>query len=161
MPAVLVELDFICNPTQEKFMASDRGAAKLARAIANAVIAYQKEQSVTDSKTPPEKGKVKSAPSRPAKPEKPVTAEHVKEASATAIIYKVQFLTSGSTVLTDSDPRLKGITPVEHYRDTDGIVKYTTGATETLAEAKKILSTVKQTFPQAFIIKTLNGQRVR
>lgn len=40
MPAILVELDFICNPDSERFMASEKGQAKLARAIADGIIEY-------------------------------------------------------------------------------------------------------------------------
>lgn len=41
MPAVLVELDFICNPESAKYMTSDKGAKELAEAIFNAVKAYE------------------------------------------------------------------------------------------------------------------------
>ncbi len=40
MPAVLVELDFICNPNSAKFMASEQGQDKLAEAIYKAVKKY-------------------------------------------------------------------------------------------------------------------------
>lgn len=40
MPSVLIELDFICNPTSEKFMHSKEGVRKMARCIANAVLQY-------------------------------------------------------------------------------------------------------------------------
>ena len=41
MPAVLVELDFICNPNSAKFMASEKGEKKLAESIFNAVKNYR------------------------------------------------------------------------------------------------------------------------
>lgn len=41
MPSVLIELDFICNPTQEKFMASDKGQKKMATSIVNAFKRYK------------------------------------------------------------------------------------------------------------------------
>jgi len=40
MPAVLVELDFICNPDSEKFLASDKGCDQMAKAIYNALSSY-------------------------------------------------------------------------------------------------------------------------
>lgn len=40
MPAVLVELDFICNPTQAAYMTSESGQQKLAEALYNALKAY-------------------------------------------------------------------------------------------------------------------------
>lgn len=42
MPAVLVELDFICNPNSAKFIASKEGQKKLAEGIAKAVTNYKK-----------------------------------------------------------------------------------------------------------------------
>lgn len=42
MPSVLVELDFICNPTVENFLHSDSGKDKCARALANAFSTYYK-----------------------------------------------------------------------------------------------------------------------
>ncbi|MGN0231247.1 MAG: N-acetylmuramoyl-L-alanine amidase, partial [Muribaculaceae bacterium] len=41
MPAVLVELDYICNPTQEKYLKSEKGQKQLAKAIFNAVAKYK------------------------------------------------------------------------------------------------------------------------
>ncbi len=40
MPAVLVELDFICNPDSEAFLASDKGCDQMAEAIYNAFSCY-------------------------------------------------------------------------------------------------------------------------
>ncbi|HRN04422.1 MAG TPA: N-acetylmuramoyl-L-alanine amidase [Muribaculaceae bacterium] len=40
MPAVLVELDFICNPTIEAFFADEEGREKCAQAIFNAIKTY-------------------------------------------------------------------------------------------------------------------------
>lgn len=41
MPAVLVELDFICNPKREKFLSSDDGQEKLAKSLFNAFCQYK------------------------------------------------------------------------------------------------------------------------
>lgn len=40
MPAVLVELDFICNPNSERYLASDKGCDQMAEAIYNALSSY-------------------------------------------------------------------------------------------------------------------------
>lgn len=40
MPAVLVELDFVTNPTVAEFISSENGQNKLANAICNATVAY-------------------------------------------------------------------------------------------------------------------------
>lgn len=41
MPAVLVELDFICNPVAEQFLTSEKGRAKCAKAIYDAIVEYK------------------------------------------------------------------------------------------------------------------------
>lgn len=41
MPSVLVELDFICNPEAEEFLASQKGRQKCAEAIYNALVEYK------------------------------------------------------------------------------------------------------------------------
>lgn len=43
MPAVLVELDFICNPTQERFLNSESGQEKMAKSIYNAFVKYKSD----------------------------------------------------------------------------------------------------------------------
>lgn len=40
MPAVLVELDFICNPTCEEYLASDKGVEEMAVSIFNSFSSY-------------------------------------------------------------------------------------------------------------------------
>ncbi|MDE6336083.1 MAG: N-acetylmuramoyl-L-alanine amidase, partial [Muribaculaceae bacterium] len=40
MPSVLIELDFICNPTSAKYLTSEKGQKELAEAIFKAVEAY-------------------------------------------------------------------------------------------------------------------------
>lgn len=42
MPAVLVELDFICNPGADRFLATDKGRGKCAQALFEAFTAYRK-----------------------------------------------------------------------------------------------------------------------
>ncbi len=41
MPSVLVELDFICNPAAERFLASESGRTKCAKAISEAILSYR------------------------------------------------------------------------------------------------------------------------
>ncbi|MDE7381996.1 MAG: N-acetylmuramoyl-L-alanine amidase [Muribaculaceae bacterium] len=52
MPSVLVELDFICNPTSANFLASKEGQAKMAEAIYNAVKEYRNKEMATASVAP-------------------------------------------------------------------------------------------------------------
>lgn len=49
MPAILVELDFICNPTQEKFLASTDGQRRLANALFDGFMTYKELNPVLDN----------------------------------------------------------------------------------------------------------------
>ena len=50
MPAVLVELDFICNPTSAAFISSEKGQKELAEALFNAVKTYSAPYTRTSSR---------------------------------------------------------------------------------------------------------------
>ncbi|MDE6134235.1 MAG: N-acetylmuramoyl-L-alanine amidase, partial [Muribaculaceae bacterium] len=50
MPAVLVELDFICNPEAERFLASEKGRQKCADAIFEALRTYRMRHRATKPK---------------------------------------------------------------------------------------------------------------
>ena len=51
MPAVLVELDFICNPDAEKFLGSDAGRQKCAQALFNAFRQYRAKHNAPARRT--------------------------------------------------------------------------------------------------------------
>lgn len=162
MPAILVELDFICNPDEEAFMWSDEGSDKLARAIYNGIKKYRNGESSATAKKQRQQPEPDPCPEpTDTSREAPQTVRPAPEAKPAAgqIEYRVQFLTSGSK-LKAGDRRFKGLKPVDSYRD-GGIVKYTYGSTTSMKEANKILKEVKQLFPQAFVIKMRDGKRVK
>ncbi len=75
MPSVLVELDFITNPTVAEFIGSDSGQKKLATAISNAVDTYfsalsaerktARRQSASTAKAPAASAAEQTSPSSP------------------------------------------------------------------------------------------------
>jgi N-acetylmuramoyl-L-alanine amidase len=166
MPAVLVELDFICNPTSEKFLASSDGQDKCATALFNAFSEYKEyynhQLDSSIGKTP--SNKQSSASIQQPEPETVEPAVESKPKKTTKaddneVVYKIQFLTSGKK-LKDDSAQFKGLDPVETYYE-NGTHKYTYGTTTSLNEAKKMLSEVKKQFPEAFIIKMQNGKRIK
>ncbi|MCM1077393.1 MAG: N-acetylmuramoyl-L-alanine amidase [Bacteroides sp.] len=166
MPAILVELDFICNPAMEKYMASENGQDKLALAIYRGIERYRRNSTRTKVKASPTMADVRQAEERVAESEAAAepaveTAPERTSVSAAdgAIVYKVQFLTS-PTPLKKGDRRLKNMTEVEHYKD-GKTYKYTSGAFSSQSEAAKRLKKVKKSFPDAFIIKTRDGKRIK
>lgn len=168
MPAVLVELDFICNPTVEKYLASDEGRQQLAEAIYSGVDQYREEtdrnirlrnnepvppvvnnEPVTDTE-PAERLDVENQTAEPPAQEVNTNDEGVK--------YKVQFYIS-STPLKNNDRRLKNLRDIGSYKH-QGMVKYTSGSFDTLDDAMKYLPEVKKYYPDAFVIKMENNRRI-
>ena len=183
MPAVLVELDFICNPTEENFLTSKSGKEKMARSLYNAFERYYEGVKATGRKAKKGGGKDEAVASglrrasdkarSDTKPEcdearatgAPKHEGNVKEAKdATATkagqtVYKVQFLT-GSKKLEEGSAEFKGLEGVECYRD-KGLWKYTYGAAKSEKEALKILKgKVRPLFKQAFIVAFKDGKRI-
>lgn len=165
MPAILVELDFICNPAMETFMSSDAGSTKLAQAIYNGLERYRTSSSVATSKTNPKPHPVPKAQLEPEESDEveysdsPAVRTNDKNDKKTAIVYKIQFLTSPKAIRKD-DARFKKLSPVDSYKD-GGLIKYTYGTYSSMSEANKELNTIKKKFPDAFVIKTRNGKRVK
>lgn len=151
MPSILVELDFICNPTQEKFLSSKSGQKKLATAIFNALKKYINKynrsikinETITNTNTNTNTNK-QDIPT--------------KETHTNKIEYRIQFLTSNK-IIPKNDKRLKGLAPVEYYKDKN-IYKYTYGSTSSWDEAVKIQNKIKNKFPEAFIVKFKNNKRI-
>lgn len=146
MPAILVELDFICNPEAERFLASADGRQKCARSIADAFSAYYKRHDPA-----------KMANSQPsASPA--ATEPKASEKSSSEVTYAVQFLTHPQLFNTGA-PELGGMDNLSVYQQNDSY-SYATGSFKTLKEAKKCLKKVKKKFPGAFIIKMRDNVRV-
>lgn len=179
MPSMLVELDFICNPTVEKFLDSSSGQNDLATAIYNGIINYKhlvdKENAIISGEkvTAMERKRLNPTPlpineevAEPEIPQSTLTREEnpmpssvQKPQSNNQIIYKIQFLTHSSELPSNS-PSFKGLESVSHYKD-GGIYKYTYGEYRSQKGASVDLQHVKRLFPDAFVIKTINGQRVK
>lgn len=166
MPAVLVELDFICNPKQEKYLASDSGQKELAKAIFTAFSEYRdayystpelsgkalkkdgKKRSAVDKEDVAEKGKTKEKSS-----DTDVSKDSREE------VYKVQFMTSGKQLSLRS-PYLKDMPDVDWYRE-KGLYKYTSGNLSDEKEANKLLEKVQKRYKDAFIVVFKSGKRIK
>ncbi len=141
MPAVLVELDFICNPECERFLNSASGREKCARSIANGFSAYYTKNKPTHRATQPVENQSVDQP-----------------VNNNEVTYSVQILTSPS-ILSSDDQRLKNANDVSYYFH-DNIYKYISGSFSSLNKARIHLKKIKKHYPEAFIIKMRNGMRV-
>lgn len=157
MPAVLIEMDYICNPKREKFLNSSRGQATIAEAIAKGLGDYRAELGHNPKKKNREKDEVKGSD----EPATDIGADsgeaEIRTAGNTA--YKIQFLVSPSKINGES-PKLKGLKPVEFYKE-GASYKYTFGNYDSQTAANNALKTVRKKFPDAFVIKTVGGRRVK
>ena len=171
MPSVLVELDFICNPTQEKFLSSTDGQEQLANSIFNAFVKHVSNDNSNiqrpDRKVSKENARSieKSIKNNSIQEQSTLTTEFTQvenndsTTSSDEIIYKIQILTSDK-ILRDNSREFKGLHPIWHYKD-NKIYKYTYESTTSLQDAEVILKNVKDKFPQAFIVKFKNGKRIK
>lgn len=159
MPSVLIELDFICNPTCEKFLASKEGVGKMARAIADAILQYSGNIAETPA--------AEHAPAAETAPEPKATAEPADTVACTEnasapdrLTYRIQILAS-ATRIPDGSSHFKGAAKVEEFHQ-GGWYKYTAGGDfNSLDEAENYARKhLRSSFPQAFIIKWKNGTRV-
>ncbi|MBR3022081.1 MAG: N-acetylmuramoyl-L-alanine amidase [Bacteroidaceae bacterium] len=177
MPSILVELGFISNAEEEKFLNSADGKEKLSKSIANGFENYYKnlkkdKQSAPQTKQTSVSTAQASASSAQAtaqpeqankkidqanKSQNQLTEENEKKTTSD-IVFKVQFLTS-STKLPANSPRLKGLTDVSYYEE-KGTYKYTCGNTTDLDKAQQLRKKVAATYKDAFLVAFRDGVRI-
>lgn len=172
MPAVLIELDFICNPTQEKYLMSKSGVNELADAIFNAFVEY-KEANDYYNKSLEGKCSEKKTHSKPDADINKLDYElksEVKNVDNTVknvtpkeneIVYKIQILTSGKKLSLRSNLfRKLDREKIENYYD-KGLYKYTYFSTTDRDKALTQLKSVRKLYPEAFIVEFKNGKRIK
>ncbi len=167
MPSVLIELDFICNPTSERFMNSKEGVKKIARSIANAVLQYFGHEK--EVKAP--KAQVSASSPLPESMPAPGIENTVTDNDTSAnerlsiirsdkVTYRIQILACSKSLPKDSK-EFKGFSNIHEYKQ-GGMYKYTVdGDFETENEAENYAAkNIRAKFPNAFIIMWKNGQRI-
>jgi len=143
-PSILIELGFLSNPEEGKFLSSEQGRDYLASAIYRAFKQYKIE---TDGplKTKKEKKIVK-----PKKEKKAINKE--------AIVFKVQFLSSPKKIAL-RPRKFKGLKNVQRYKS-GNIYKYTCGEEHTLENIQTIQAQVREKYPDAFVIAFKEGKKI-
>lgn len=175
MPAVLIELGYMSNPAEEKFITTDAAQDNFAQSIYSAVCSYKKNWEKRqlsnigtveyEEEEPAVVEKPAKEETKPAKEEKPAKQEEVKptvkeEAAKPApsasnnsndVYWRIQFYIS-DTELKPNAKQLKGLSPVQYYKD-GKVYKYTYGNTTSRTQMNKDLQTVKKLFKDAFPVK--------
>ena len=148
MPAVLLELAFVTNPTEYKYLASTAGQDAVAERLFKAFKSYKAKYDAS----------VKVNTDKPvAKTEDKTVRKSASENNGA--FYAVQVMGLKRKMKAD-DPAFKGlnITAVSPV-DGGAVYKYVTSVSKTLEEARSSLAAVKKKFPDAFLVK-VTGNKV-
>ena len=182
MPAILLELGYMSNAAEEKFINSEEGQDCFAKSIYNGFKKYKRDwekrqlngkgkADVSEKEETVEK-KPEAPQSKPEKADKGVEkkkdngkgkneASNVPAVKPTQdIVWKVQFLTAPK-VYKKGAAELKGLWPVEYYMD-GKTYKYTYGSAPTQKDLNSDLQKVKKLFKDAFPVKfDAEGNRIK
>lgn len=179
MPSVLIEIGFISNPTEEKYLMSKKGQENIAKSIYKAFKEYKNEIEgksyvvpeifIDDSEfveEPPNYVEVfeNQLNDSEYKAWKPVVQEikdepqNFIEVHKDELIFRVQ-ISSSVKKLPKNSTVFKGLKNVDEIFY-DGVYKYNIGATDNLEKITKIHSEVQKTIPEAFIVAYKNGKRI-
>ena len=138
MPAILVEVGFLSNPSDRRILASKAERDKIADNIFKAFRAfkdgYDEDISFVDE----------------SETDIPEPQVEVAAAKPDGKAYRIQILALSKN-LKEGSPQFKGLKDVDKLR-VNGLYKYTVGSYASKEEASAALKTVKAKFPEAFIV---------
>ena len=171
MPRVLIEMGFISNPNEGAILDSEDGQNEIAQSIANAIIAYKKENfgsgegdnivkpsqkvepikiDTTISTKPVEKTpEVKKTEPKP----------EVKDVVASGVVFKVQ-LSASSKKLDLVPSNFNGLSNISMSSE-GTLYKYMYGQTSNYEEGKRLLQEAKSKgYTTAFLIAFKDGKKI-
>ena len=177
MPAVLIELGFLTNPTEEDFLNSERGQSYMASAIFRAIRDYKKNKDLLLADAISKQHRNNDSGALPPKPD-PVVKEDLgqkeiidepaadnssssetKAYKEEGVFFAVQILTLSSKKQS-GDPVFKGQTDIGELKE-GSLYKYYVGKTKSLREAKDLARQMQNLgFKGAFVIGLENGQKI-
>lgn len=157
MPSVLVELGFINNPDDEKFMNSADGQTKLANSLYTAFAKYKREFDRKEGIVHTN-GNNKPATTQPAPTPATNNSNTAKTGNAGKIVYKVQVLASEKKLPANSR-EFKGYKDLDFYQE-KGLYKYTYGETTDFDAIREIRKKVAKDFKDAFIVKFKDDKKI-
>ena len=152
MPSILVELGYISNAEESKYLASATGQKKMSHCISQAFDKYYADLKKMNA------GNIHAGNTPRTKPSP--KGEEVQESRANEEdpVFKIQFMTT-SQQLKQGDKAFKGLNPVEFYQDKD-MYKYTYGHTTDYNEIVRLKRKVNEKFKDAFIVAFIKDKRI-
>ncbi len=165
MPGVLIETGFISNPTEEKFLLSDRGQDQMAQAIFKALRDYKNqvekrssEQKYSDTSVLVS-SQTKETINQQESKKSDKDAEVIKKTDPNVVSFRVQFALYSDAKPVDSKI-FNGVENVKMYYH-GGAYKYTTGDfdnIETALEQRKKM--LEMGYKDAFIVAFRGNERI-
>ena len=153
MPAVLLELAFVTNPTEHKYLASEAGQDEIADRLFKAFRSYKTKYDASVAVDVPEKQPEKQSEKQSEKqPEK-------SSANAGEVSYGVQIMGLGRR-LAAGDPAFKGLEPYAVKGESSNIYRYICGRYDSVEKAKASLLNITKKFPEAFVVE-VKGTEVK
>ena len=146
-PAVLIELGFLSNVEEERFLNSERGQNQLARAISDAFDSFKRAYDL----------RAGNAVSGTAPATNNVVATETAT-SATQPVFKVQIFSS-RTVLNRNDRNLRDLQNVSFSYE-NGWYRYSVGNASTMRQAQELRDSLQARFPGAFVVAYLGDRRI-
>ena len=143
MPAVLLELAFVTNPVEYKFLSSKEGQEDIAERLFKAFSSYKTkfDASVNVQKSTSAVNPVQT----------PETSEDDSR------YYSIQIMGLGRELKSD-DPAFKGLKCHWVKSDSSSIYKYMCGKYDFLDQAASRLPDVKKKFPEAFVVEIAGNE---
>ncbi|MCQ2218416.1 MAG: N-acetylmuramoyl-L-alanine amidase [Paludibacteraceae bacterium] len=168
MPSILVELGYLSNPKEEKYLKKDSSRKALAKAIFEAVVKYKaayENKNVSVDEAPAEKSELLKSVVDEKKDSvvlkqdtttnksKSVSKDEKKDSKSDVqdtICYRVQFCSS-KTKLALNSKSFKSCAPAYEYYE-NNIYKYMYGKATSFSEAIELQKRVRKDFKDAFVV---------
>lgn len=150
MPSVLVELGFITNPDEERYLKSEKGQNELTHCIYDAVVKFKDDY----QRKSMAKASGDDTDSSPAL----ARANREVEIAPGAPVYKIQLFAT-RTLLDNNDKEFRGLKNIDYYQEKK-LYKYTYGAFATEKEAATERKKISSLFPDAFLVAFKDNKRI-
>lgn len=158
MPGVLIELGYISNADEEKFLLSENGQVYMASAVYRAFRDYKKDYEKENGHPKTVIKKVEPTKKTEKAVEEKVIVKDEKK-TATGVNYRVQFYTNPRKVVL-YDKRFNGVPELEVYFD-NAMYKYTSGHFNTIDDARRHLPIIKNLgYSDAFVAAFDGDERI-
>jgi len=181
-PSVLVEVGFISNPSEERFLTSETGQKEMATAIFNAFVEYKRNHDKKSGKQFFQVSKAEKSvknninESIISKSETKIQNIQIKKDTIDSIsikikpafseklkkpikpVFKVQLFAS-KKILKSNAPDFKGLTNTDYFIE-NGLNKYTLGSDTNYLNIEKLRKEIHAKFPEAFTICFMGNKKV-